>query len=309
MTPPRARGTMPASAARVSRRVAITCSWCMRTCPSSGVSQNRPLVPKPALLTSSSSSGADAIRASTRARSSSNVKSAASVSAPPNSRANCSNKSCRRATRISSKPSRAKRRANTAPIPLEAPVTRATRRVFCIGFQCTTRRIRKSLPNGRGSDWSRAAPIGATTQRECLLVGPPKKGVDLPADVPLNLDKEIQVGSSGGDLSELGRGRRGVRTADKRMVQQVERVQSHLERQACADFDVLAEAGIPLLVPGAAEPRGHEWPPYFRVRRRSTICCIRGLGFSRSTASNSASASCRSEEHTSELQYRQYLVC
>src|ERR1035437_6411921 len=81
-----------------------------------------------------------------------------------------------------------------------------------------------------------------------------RKGLPhLPADVSLNLDKAIQVGRAGGDLPELGRGGGSVRTADKRMVQQVERVQPHLERQAFANFDVLAEAGIPLLVTGAAE--------------------------------------------------------
>ena len=132
MTAPEARGTMAASAARVSRMVAITCNRCMRSCPSSGVSQNRPMVPKPALLTRSCNSGADAMRASTRARSVSSVKSAGNVSAPPSSRASFSSKSGRRATRISWKPSRARRRANSSPIPLEAPVTIATRRVLCI---------------------------------------------------------------------------------------------------------------------------------------------------------------------------------
>src|SRR5450759_5438109 len=92
--------------------------------------------------------------------------------------------------------------------------------------------------------------------RAAPRIGRRKRLPHLPADVSLNLDKAIQVGSSAGDHSELGRarGRRGARTIDKRMVQQVEGVQAHLECQAFADFDVLAEAGIPLLVAGAAEP-------------------------------------------------------
>src|ERR1035437_9107139 len=84
--------------------------------------------------------------------------------------------------------------------------------------------------------------------RAASRIGRRKSLPHLPTDVALNLEKKIQVGRAGGGLPELGRGGGSVRTADKRMVQQVERVQPHLERHAFVKFDVLAEASIPLLV-------------------------------------------------------------
>src|SRR3712207_6918524 len=76
-----------------------------------------------------------------------------------------------------------------------------------------------------------------------------------------------------------------------------------------ADPDTLAPriAGVVLLVLRVAEPAllGRHVLAQALLRTAST----RSVGMTQSSPTGSASASVRSEEHTSELQSRQYLVC
>ena len=118
------------SSASVSRTGASKFSFMWRSMFSHPPSSNRPRHDAPALLTSRCSSPpcSRCTTSRTRCGASASVRSTAITVAPPSWAASSFRCCSRRATRISlASGSRAIRRAAASPMPLEAPVTRATK--------------------------------------------------------------------------------------------------------------------------------------------------------------------------------------
>src|SRR5215207_6307534 len=118
---------MPGSAARDSSAGAVTFTAMTLATMSGSTSANGAYPLMPALLTSIATSSA-AARSATRATPAASQRSATSGSArtpcaAPSSAASSSIRSCRLATRTRSDPRSASRRANTVPMPADAPVT------------------------------------------------------------------------------------------------------------------------------------------------------------------------------------------
>src|SRR6266545_1049625 len=109
---------------------ASTCTWSMARCCTAVTVTNEPAVTKPAALTRKLTSGSAAMRAHRRSTCLASATSVWKTSArapqrASTSAASASSRSARRATRTRACPSPASRRANAAPIPLEAPVITA----------------------------------------------------------------------------------------------------------------------------------------------------------------------------------------
>src|SRR5262245_33329845 len=120
---------MPGSTRRVSSTSERRFRSSISRIRASGASAKRPVWPTPALLTSRRTDRrrSRSVRSS-RAGASFSVRSSGTVattSAPPSSVARTPSRSARRATSTSRSPRARKPRANAAPMPLEAPVTRA----------------------------------------------------------------------------------------------------------------------------------------------------------------------------------------
>jgi len=132
MMTPRWRSIIAGKAAFARRTGAIAWRLSIFSCESSVVSWKFALFPPPpALLTSTSKFPAAAIRCSTASIPASVERSATSTSCSPEKSfvrddARSSSRSLRRATRIVLNPCAASWRANSAPMPLDAPVTSAT---------------------------------------------------------------------------------------------------------------------------------------------------------------------------------------
>src|SRR6266536_1599534 len=114
--------------ARHSRTGASTCTWTMARCRSAVTVTNEPAVTNPAALTRKLMSGSASMRAHRRSSCLASARSVWKTSArapdpASTSAASASSRSVRRATRTRPYPSAASRRANAAPIPLDAPVT------------------------------------------------------------------------------------------------------------------------------------------------------------------------------------------
>src|SRR6266542_3090001 len=121
---------MSCAKTRHSSVSAATFTWTMSLCRRASSSTNAPRRPKPALLTSVSTSTPSArsvawiaAAAPGEARSETSTRTCTPWAAT-SSRASSSSRSRERATSTRSRPLRAKTRARSAPIPLDAPVTR-----------------------------------------------------------------------------------------------------------------------------------------------------------------------------------------